>query len=71
MSTKKEGPVGSRALNLTAPSSCSKLPGPSAAVNADSETIALLQEAVWLLTGIYNMQVEQLTALQAIEGRIS
>jgi hypothetical protein len=53
MSTKEAGATLDRAQDQ--PISANNLPGPSAAVNPDSETIALLQETVWLLTGIYNL----------------
>lgn len=51
-------------------SSATNVPAQGAAVNPDSETIALLQETVWLLTGIYNLQIEQLNALQDIKLRM-
>lgn len=59
-----------RLTQKTAPISSTNLHVQGGPVNSDTETIALLSEAVWLLTGIYNLQIEQLNTLQDIKRRL-
>ena len=69
MSTKKAGATCDRRTQNQL-NSYSSLHGQGGSVNPDAETIALLSETVWLLTGIYNLQVAQLYALETIKSSL-